>query len=85
MVEVTQEVRDAAAEVLDAVSNLLEHDGIGQVADLIRDGEYDEHECLQIIAAHRTATLQRVIDLANACVEQGLPLTAMVPMLEDMR
>jgi len=33
----------------------------------------------------REAVLQRVIDLANACVEQGLPLTAMIPMLEDMR
>jgi len=26
---------------------------------------------------HRTATLQQVIDLANACVDQGIPLTAM--------
>ena len=34
---------------------------------------------------HRTATLQQVIDLANACVDQGIPLTAMIPMLEDMR
>ena len=33
----------------------------------------------------RAATLQQVIDLANACVEQGIPLTAMIPMLEDMR
>ena len=42
-------------------------------------------DALQIIAAHRTATLQQVIDLANACVDQGIPLAAMVPMLEDMR
>lgn len=36
--------RDAAADLLDELSILLDHNGIGQVADLIRDGEYDEHE-----------------------------------------
>ena len=72
MVEVTQEDRDAAAK-------LAEH-GIS-----IRLGALDSHPFAQAFAAHRTATLQRVIDLANACVDQGIPLTAMVPMLEDMR
>ena len=59
MVEVTQADREAAADVLDEVCSLIEHNGIGQVADLIRDGEYDEHPCVQRIAAHRIAERER--------------------------
>ena len=59
MVEVTQADREAAADVLDEVCSLIEHNGIGQAADLIRDGEYDEHPCVQRIAAHRIAERER--------------------------
>jgi len=52
--------RDAAADLLDEVSSLLDHVGIGQVADLIRDGEYDEHEATLAFARHRTAAIAAV-------------------------
>ncbi len=47
--------REAAADVLDEISELLSHDGIGQVADLIRDGEYDEHDVMPIFARFEAA------------------------------
>lgn len=50
---VTQQDRDAAADLLDEISSLTGDDGIGQVADLIRDGEYDEHDAVQAFARHR--------------------------------
>ena len=52
-IEVTQADQLLVADVLDEVSSLLDHNGIGQIADLIRDGEYDGHECVQIAARHR--------------------------------
>jgi hypothetical protein len=52
---VTQADRILAADILDEVSDLLCHVGIGQVADLIRDREYDEHEVVSIIRRHRQA------------------------------
>lgn len=61
MVEVTQADREAAADILDVISSLLDHVGIGQVADLIRDGEYDEHDVMPIIARHRIATEARIV------------------------
>jgi len=74
------EVTDADREAYLALNMLPEFDA----AD-VRAGRWDNVTGIQAFAAHRTATLQRVIDLANACVDQGIPLTAMVPMLEDMR
>ena len=70
-IEVTQADRLLVADMLDEVSNLLDHNGIGQVADLIRDGEYDEHDCVKIAARHRLATRTDATpvawdDLANA-------------------
>lgn len=65
MVEVTQADREAAADVLDEVCSLIDHNGIGQVADLIRDGEYDEHPCVQRIAAHRLAERERCARVAE--------------------
>ena len=59
MVEVTQADREATADVLDEVCSFTDHNGIGQVADLIRDGDYDEHPCVQRIAAHRIAERER--------------------------
>ena len=73
MVEVTQEDRDAAAAYM------------GHDRYAYSSGSLDSGATVQAFAAHRTATLQQVIDLANACVDQGIPLTAMIPMLEDMR
>lgn len=64
MVEVTQEDRDAAADILDEISSLTQNDGIGQVADLIRDGEYDEHDTVQRTARHRQACVQQGLDMA---------------------
>lgn len=63
-VPVTAEAREAAADLLNEVSSLLGDDGIGQVADLIRDGEYDEHDATlafarferDILARHRGST-----------------------------
>lgn len=63
-VPVTAEARKAAADLLNEVSSLLGDDGIGQVADLIRDGEYDEHDATlafarferDILARHRGST-----------------------------
>lgn len=47
--------REAAADLLDEIASLAEDDGIGQVADLIRDGEYDEHDAVRAFARHRLA------------------------------
>ena len=52
---VSEMARQAAADVLDEISALLEHVGIGQVADLIRDGEYDEHDVMPIFARFEVA------------------------------
>ena len=64
MVEVTQADRLLVADILDEVSDLLDHTGIGQVADLIRDGEYDEHDCVVIATHHRVAA-------ENAALEEA--------------
>jgi len=50
---VTESDRIATADLLDEISSLLDHVGIGQVADLIRDGEYDEHEAVSYFTSHR--------------------------------
>ena len=55
-VVVEQVDRDAAADILDEIASLIQDDGIGQVADLIRDGEYDEHDTVARVAHHRLAT-----------------------------
>lgn len=62
---VTQGDREAAADLLDEISALLDHVGIGQVADLIRDGEYDEHEATLAFAAHRIAALEEAAKVAD--------------------
>jgi len=62
---VTQADREAATDLLDEISALLSHDGIGQVADLIRDGEYDEHEATLAFAAHRIAALEEAAKVAE--------------------
>lgn len=54
-VEITDADREAAADILDELSSLLDHNSIGQVADLIRDGEYDEHDTVVRVATHRQA------------------------------
>ena len=51
--------RDAAANLLAEISSLLDHTGIGQVADLIRDGEYDEHEATLAFARHRLLGIEQ--------------------------
>lgn len=62
----SQRAREAAANILDAVSSLLSHEGIGQVADLIRDGEYDEHEVTSIVAQFEAETLERAAKVCEA-------------------
>lgn len=64
--------RDAAADLLDELSSLLGHNGLGQVADLIRAGEYDEHDALKAFHAHRLAGrdegLRRAAEVAQKAV-----------------
>ncbi len=67
---VTDADRKAAADVLDEISALLDHVGIGQVADLIRDGEYDEHDVMPYFIAHRQAALIEGVRLG---IEAGAP------------
>lgn len=64
--DVTQADRNVAADLLDELSSLLDHNGIGQVADLIRDGEYDEHDATTAFARHRQATEARAQGLVDA-------------------
>ena len=73
MVEVTREDRLLVADILDKVSDLLDHTGIGQVADLIRDGEYDEHDCVVIATHHRVAA-------ENAALEEAAKVAAWQPI-----
>ena len=80
MVEVTQEVREAAADILDEISSLTGDDGTGQVADLIRDGEYDEHHAVQRCAAHRQAAFKA--GRASVLAELESPTEAMVTISE---
>lgn len=68
---VAQADRNAAADILDEISSLTQDDGIGQVADLIRDGEYDEHDTVQRTARHRQAGVQQGLDMAAGVVEEG--------------
>ena len=70
----TQEDRNAAADILDEISSLTQDDGIGQVADLIRDGEYDEHDTVQRTARHRQAGVQQGLDMAKAALEADAKL-----------
>jgi len=66
---VSQADRNAAADILDEISSLTQDDGIGQVADLIRDGEYDEHDTVQRTARHRQAGVQQGLDMAAAYLD----------------
>jgi len=70
MVEVTQEDRLLVADILDEVSDLLDHTGIGQVADLIRDGEYDEHDCVVIATHHRIAAENAALERAAKVADE---------------
>ncbi|WP_062770359.1 hypothetical protein [Sphingopyxis terrae] len=58
--EVTQPARNAAADLLHEVGCLLGDDGIGQVADLIRDGEYDDHDATLAFAKFERETIARL-------------------------
>ena len=71
---VAQADRNAAADILDEISSLTQDDGIGQVADLIRDGEYDEHDTVQRTARHRQAGVQQGLDMAKAALEADAKL-----------
>src|SRR3546814_20339960 len=62
--------RDAAADLLDELSGLLDHNGLGQVADLIRDGEYDDQEATSAFARHRLAAIQRTNEMAAKNIRQ---------------
>ena len=79
MVEVTPEARKAAADLLDEVSSLLGDTGIGQVADLIRDGKYDEHD-----ATLAFARFERDI-LARSRSEVGCTIPADHPLAKGLR
>lgn len=79
MVAVTPEARKAAADLLDEVSSLLGDTGIGQVADLIRDGEYDEHD-----ATLAFARFERDI-LARSRSEVGCTVPADHPLAKSLR
>ena len=70
MVEVTQADRLLVADILDEVSDLLDHTGIGQVADLIRDGEYDEHDCVVIATHHRVAAENAALEEAAKVADE---------------
>jgi hypothetical protein len=70
---VAQADRNAAADILDEISSLTQDDGIGQVADLIRDGEYDEHDTVQRTARHRQAGVQQGLDMAAAYIQAEYP------------
>src|SRR3546814_9816526 len=49
-----------SSDLLDELSGLLDHNGLGQVADLIRDGEYDDQEATSAFARHRRSEERRV-------------------------
>ena len=76
MVEVTQADRLLVADILDEVSDLLDHTGIGQVADLIRDGEYDEHDCVVIATHHRVAAENAALEEAAKVDGRNMPATS---------
>lgn len=76
LADVTQADRNVAADLLDELSSLLDHNGIGQVADLIRDGEYDEHDATTAFARHRQATEARAQGLVDALGEAIATLAA---------
>lgn len=61
--------RDAAADILDEIASLTQNDGIGQVADLIRDGEYDDHDTVQRVARHRLAAFNAGLERAAGIAE----------------
>lgn len=60
----TEADRICAADVLDEIASLIQDDGIGQVADLIRDGEYDEHDTVQRIARHAASARKETLEEA---------------------
>lgn len=74
VVVVTQEARKAAADLLDEVSSLLGDTGIGQVADLIRDGEYDEHDATLAFARFERDILARSRSEAGGTIPADHPL-----------
>ena len=82
----TQEDRNAAADILDEISSLTQDDGIGQVADLIRDGEYDEHDTVQRMARHRQAGVQQGLDMAAAYIQTEYPFDKrkLVPAIRNL-
>ena len=82
----TQEDRNAAADILDEISSLTQDDGIGQVADLIRDGEYDEHDTVQRTARHRQAGVQQGLDMAAAYIQTEYPFDKrkLVPAIRNL-
>ena len=82
----TQEDRNAAADILDEISSLTQDDGIGQVADLIRDGEYDEHDTVPRTARHRQAGVQQGLDMAAAYIQTEYPFDKrkLVPAIRNL-
>lgn len=79
-VTVTQGDRLLVADILDEVSNQLDHVGIGQVADLIRDGEYDQHECVNIAIRHRQSAQADAVEIVREAVEALAPFAKLGEM-----
>ena len=73
--------RSAAADLLDQISDLLGHNGIGQVADLIRDGEYDSHEAVIAFMQYRDVVLATAETDAHAEIDTW----AQVPLRGAMK
>ena len=88
MEQITEADRVAAADLLNEISNLLDHNGIGQVADLIRDGEFDEHEATITFARFRrqaeAAERARIVDWIKRA-EQEADLKLMDAKLDKSR
>ena len=73
---ITQADRDAAADLLHEVAGLVGHNGLGQVADLIRDGEYDDHVATETMYQHRISHSKDIV------VPEGWCLVPMEPTEE---
>lgn len=81
MVEVTQGDRDAAAVYLrDHGPTGLANPG--WLATLL-NGDRDRLPLVQAFARHRQSAEQRLIDIAQACLDQGYPLAVALEMMRN--
>ena len=77
MTDATQADREAAGDIV------VMSGGNGELAAMIRAGEYDGHRSLAVATRHRIASERALIDFLTELDDEGITLRAAVAIWEN--